>query len=49
MNVKNNGKATMEKDIVTTIKDEAVTTEQPQILEEIAVEELSIDGVCGVY
>jgi mycofactocin precursor len=23
--------------------------EQPQILEEIVVEELGIDGVCGVY
>jgi mycofactocin precursor len=24
-------------------------TEEPQILEEIVVEELSIDGICGVY
>jgi mycofactocin precursor len=23
--------------------------EEPQVLEEIVVEELSIDGVCGVY
>jgi len=23
--------------------------EEPQILEEIIVEELSIDGICGVY
>lgn len=23
--------------------------EEPQILEEIAIEELSIDGICGVY
>ncbi len=23
--------------------------EEPQILEEIQVEELSIDGICGVY
>ena len=23
--------------------------EEPQVLEEIAVEELSIDGICGVY
>ncbi len=23
--------------------------EEPQILEEIVVEELSIDGICGVY
>ncbi len=30
-------------------KDETEKPEQPQILEEIVVEELSIDGVCGVY
>ncbi len=24
-------------------------TEEPQVLEEIVVEELSIDGICGVY
>ncbi len=24
-------------------------TEEPQILEEIQVEELAIDGICGVY
>jgi mycofactocin precursor len=32
-----------------TIKIEAEKPEQPRILEEIVVEELSIDGVCGVY
>jgi len=26
-----------------------VKPEEPQILEEIVVEELGIDGVCGVY
>lgn len=31
------------------IKNEVEKIEQPQILEEIVVEELSIDGVCGVY
>jgi mycofactocin precursor len=25
------------------------TEEEPQVIEEIVVEELSIDGVCGVY
>lgn len=25
------------------------TPEEPEILEEIAVEELAIDGICGVY
>jgi mycofactocin precursor len=31
------------------IKNETEKIEQPQILDEIVVEELSIDGVCGVY
>lgn len=26
-----------------------VATEEAEVLEEIAIEELSIDGVCGVY
>ena len=26
-----------------------VCTEEPRILEEINVEELAIDGICGVY
>jgi mycofactocin precursor len=26
-----------------------VTEEEPQVIEEIIVEELSIDGICGVY
>ena len=29
-------------------KEQAVE-EEPQIIEEIVIEELSIDGVCGVY
>ena len=28
---------------------ETQTDEEPRIIEEIAVEELSIDGICGVY
>ncbi len=28
---------------------ENTSQEEPQILEEIVVEELSIDGICGVY
>ena len=39
----------MEKDLLSTGKNENQTTEEPQIIEEIVVEELSIDGVCGVY
>ena len=43
----------MEKARESTIeaaKDEVKTSqEEPQVLEEIVVEELSIDGVCGVY
>jgi mycofactocin precursor len=37
----------MNKDTVIIKQENAV--EEPQILEEIVVEELSIDGVCGVY
>jgi len=39
----------MNKDTTLAIKDETTTAAEPQILEEIVVEELSIDGVCGVY
>jgi mycofactocin precursor len=39
-----------QKSAVITPKNEATTTvEEPEVLEEIVVEELSIDGVCGVY
>lgn len=30
-------------------KNESQTVEEPEVIEEIVVEELSIDGVCGVY
>ena len=30
-------------------KVETCSTEEPRILEEIQVEELAIDGICGVY
>lgn len=26
-----------------------ISQEEPQVLEEIVIEELSIDGICGVY
>ena len=39
----------MEKETPVTVKDEGQVTEEPQVIEEIIVEELSIDGVCGVY
>jgi mycofactocin precursor len=39
----------MEKETKEIIKSEDEKPEEPQILEEIVVEELSIDGVCGVY
>jgi len=39
----------MEKETPTTTKNESQTVEEPQVIEEIIVEELSIDGVCGVY
>ena len=37
------------KTATITAESDAVTKEEPQILEEIVVEELSIDGICGVY
>ena len=39
----------MEKEIKEPKKSESQTVEEPEIIEEIVVEELSIDGVCGVY
>lgn len=32
-----------------TVDSYPQVAEEPQIIEEIIVEELSIDGVCGVY
>ena len=35
---------------LVSVKDEkTVGLEEPDIIEEIVIEELSIDGVCGVY
>ena len=39
----------MDKEKPVNAKDETKTVEEPEIIEEIIVEELSIDGVCGVY
>jgi mycofactocin precursor len=39
----------MEKDTPVITTNEGQTVEEPQVIEEIVVEELSIDGVCGVY
>jgi mycofactocin precursor len=39
----------MDKEKMEVAGKEAPTDEEPQVLEEIVVEELSIDGVCGVY
>ncbi len=39
----------MDKETTTTTKNESQTVEEPEVIEEIIVEELSIDGVCGVY
>lgn len=39
-----------ESAVKTKTNDESQTgQEEPQVLEEIVIEELSIDGVCGVY
>jgi mycofactocin precursor len=29
--------------------EDQTNQEEPQVLEEIVIEELSIDGICGVY
>jgi mycofactocin precursor len=39
----------MEKETPVTTNNESQPVEEPEILEEIVIEELSIDGVCGVY
>jgi len=32
-----------------TVSHDKPDTDEPEILEEIEVEELAIDGICGVY
>jgi mycofactocin precursor len=40
---------TMEKKFENDLEEVEVTNEEPLVLEEIQVEELAIDGICGVY
>ncbi len=39
----------MENKVEIESQEKEVTTEEPCVLEEIQVEELAIDGICGVY
>jgi len=39
----------MEKKFEAEQEETEVSNEEPMILEEIQVEELAIDGICGVY
>ena len=39
----------MEKKFETELEEVEVSNEEPLVLEEIQVEELAIDGICGVY
>ena len=39
----------MEKKFEAELEETEVSNEEPKILEEIQVEELAIDGICGVY
>jgi mycofactocin precursor len=39
----------MDKDTTVTTVNEKPPAEEPRVIEEIVIEELSIDGVCGVY
>ena len=47
--MKERKKVKKEKDTPVTVINDIQTVEEPRIIEEIVVEELSIDGVCGVY
>jgi len=37
------------KDIKDTVTKPCVEKEKPEILEEIVIEKIGIDGICGVY
>jgi mycofactocin precursor len=39
----------MDSQTQVTAQNESQITEKPRIIEEIVIEELNIDGVCGVY
>ena len=39
----------MEKNFDAELEETETCNEEPQVLEEIQVEELAIDGICGVY
>jgi mycofactocin precursor len=39
----------MKKETPVSTGNETENIEEPRIIEEIVIEELSIDGVCGVY
>lgn len=39
----------MEKQLKVEVQETEISNEEPQILDEIQVEELAIDGICGVY
>jgi mycofactocin precursor len=43
------GRKNMEKKFETEVQELEICGEEPKILEEIQVEELAIDGICGVY
>ncbi|MHB8763124.1 MAG: variant-type mycofactocin precursor [Deferrisomatales bacterium] len=37
------------RDLETPVTETRAGDEEPRVYEEIAVEELAIDGICGVY
>ncbi len=39
----------MEKKFEAELEEVEVSNEEPLVIEEIQVEELAIDGICGVY
>ena len=40
---------TVEVEEKTIEKNAKMETEEPMIIEEVEIEELAIDGICGVY
>lgn len=46
---KRNKENIMEKQAKVEVEETEISNEEPQILDEIQVEELAIDGICGVY
>lgn len=47
--IKRNKENIMENQAKVEVEETEISNEEPQILDEIQIEELAIDGICGVY